>query len=81
MKFCADHWKNLKQENAPLRAVINGCLVSVPETLYDSFIQQEIRRVGDTSKKIEILCNVLVRYQLGIGDQWIAGRMERLMEG
>ena len=78
MEFCADRWKNLKRENAPLRAVINGRLVSAPETLYDSFIQQELLRVGDKSRKTEILCNVLVRYQLGISDQWIAERIEKL---
>lgn len=63
-----------------MRAVINGRLVSAPETLYDSYIQQEILRIGDVSRKAEIICNVLVRYQLGIGDQWIAERIGKLMD-
>ena len=79
MKFCADRWKSLRLENAPLRAVINGRLVSAPETLYDSYIQQEILRIGDVSRKAEIICNVLVRYQLVIGDQCIAERFGNLM--
>lgn len=78
MEACASHWKDLKQENAPLRAVLNGRLVSVPETLYDSFIRQEILRAGNESPKTIIICNVLNRYRLGIGDQWISERIDKL---
>ncbi len=34
----AMEWEKLKKENAPLRAVINGKLVSVPEEFYDPWI-------------------------------------------
>ena len=38
-------WQQLKKENAPLRAVVNRQLVSVPETFYDSlfFVNWRIR--------------------------------------
>ena len=42
IQSCAIHWQSLQQENAPLRAVLNGQLVSMPETLYDDFIIREI---------------------------------------
>ena len=35
-------WRALQRENAPLRAVLNGKLVSVPETWYDPFLEKEI---------------------------------------
>lgn len=76
-KVCAEHWKNLKQENAPLRVVLNGHLLSAPATLYDYFIKQEMTRMGNKSCQ-SIAESVLERYQLGISDQWIAERIDKL---
>ena len=35
-------WEDLKEENAPLRAIVNGKLVSVPEDFYDHFLIKNI---------------------------------------
>ena len=35
-------WNQLQNENAPLRAMLNGKLQSVSEDIYDSFILREI---------------------------------------
>lgn len=46
-KAMAAHWNTLQTENAPLRATLNGRLVSAPETLYDSYILHELDAAGE----------------------------------
>lgn len=73
-------WQTLQGENAPLRAVLNGQLVSVPETLYDDFILRVIAAEQDEFREANIIGRVLGNYQLGIGDAWIALRIEKMIE-
>lgn len=73
---CASHWERLQQENAPLRALLNGRLVSMPETLYDEFIIREIIAEEDEFHEAMIIGRVLGKYELGIGDAWVAHRIE-----
>lgn len=72
----AVEWFQLREENAPLRAVVNGRLHSVGEDFYDPFIRAHIHdryfRVG------QLIGEVLGRYQLGIGDWWIAKRIQAM---
>ena len=42
LSACAMKWNQLQNENAPLRAMLNGKLQSVSEDIYDSFILREI---------------------------------------
>lgn len=78
-KGCASHWKILQQENAPLRAMLNGRLVSMPETLYDEFIIREIDAEENEFHEAMIIGRVLGKYELGIGDAWIAQRIELMI--
>ena len=39
---CALEWKELVWEDAPLRAVVNGKLVSASEKLYDCFLRKDV---------------------------------------
>lgn len=48
-------WQTLQRENAPLRAVLNGQLVSVPETLYDDFILREIAAEQDEFREANVI--------------------------
>ena len=73
---CASHWKQLQRENAPLRAMLNGRLVSMPETLYDEFIIREIEAEENEFHEAMIVGRVLGKYELGIGDAWVAQRIE-----
>jgi hypothetical protein len=50
---CATHWQELQRENAPLRATLNGQLISAPETLYDDFIFRKIAAVGTIMGKVK----------------------------
>ena len=73
-------WSELQAENSPLRAVINGTLQSVPEDFYDSFIKKEIDRMAHEFHEAFLIGNILGKYQLGIGDLWIALRIEKMIE-
>ena len=39
---CALEWQELVWEDAPLRAVVNGKLVSASEKLYDCFLRKDV---------------------------------------
>ena len=79
LRSLANRWKELQQENSLLRAAINGKLVSVPDTLYDTFILQELSTLEDEFKEGILVGQVLGKYQLGIGDGWIALRVEQFI--
>lgn len=72
----AMEWSRLREENAPLRAVVNGRLHSVEEDFYDPFIRAHIP--DGTFQTAQIIGEVLGRYQLGIDDQWIAKRIQAM---
>lgn len=69
-------WQQLKKENAPLRAVVNRQLVSVPETFYDSFILRELEDQGDEFMEANLIGKVIGKYSLGISDSLIALRID-----
>lgn len=73
-------WSELQAENSPIRAVINGTLQSVPEDFYDSFIRKEIDKMDTEFHEAFLIGNILGKYQLGIGDIWIALRIEKMIE-
>ncbi len=75
----ASNWQTLRGENAPLRAMLNGQLVSMPETLYDGFILREIAAEGDEFQEARVVGRVLGKYRLGIGDAWVALRIEEMI--
>ncbi|MBC3900704.1 DUF1835 domain-containing protein [Acetobacterium malicum] len=79
IQCCASHWQALQAENAPLRAVLNGQLVSVSEKLYDDFIRCEIEAEDEKFHEAMIVGRVLGKYQLGICDSWVALRIEEMI--
>ncbi len=72
-------WSELQKENAPLRAVINGKLQSVPENYYDDFILREIALENNEFREANLIGRILGKYQLGIGDNWLALRIEEMI--
>lgn len=76
---CAARWKELQAENAPLRAVVNGRLAGVAEDFYDHFIRREIDAEAPVFQEARLIGNVLGKYQLGVGDFWIALRIEEML--
>ena len=73
---CSMYWAQLQKENAPLRIYLNGRLQSAPETIYDSFILRELDAQPDEFMEAHAIRTILGKYQLGIGDVWIALRIE-----
>ena len=80
LRSLASHWVELQQENATLRAVLNGKLVSAPECLYDTFILRELEKQENEFNEARLVGQVLGKYRLGIGDAWIALRIEQFIK-
>lgn len=79
VKMCAMQWNILQQENAKLRATLNGKLVSVSEDIYDYYILQEISGCEDQFNEARLIGTVLGKYQLGISDSIIHLRIENMV--
>lgn len=73
---CAMRWRQLQEENADLRVVLNGRLQSAPADLYDSFILRELEAQPKECNEAQAIGNVLGKYHLGIGDGWVALRIQ-----
>jgi hypothetical protein len=70
-------WRILKAENAPLRALVNGSLISVPEDFYDHLI---LKNIPDGEFHMaRLIGTVLGNYALGVGDAWYALRIEKMI--
>ena len=76
----AQQWWNLKRENATLRAVLNGRVRNVSEDIYDSYIWEEIDLVEDEFIQAHVIGNVLGKHHPGIGDAFVALRMETFIQ-
>ena len=78
--YCTAQWETLRRENAPLRVVVNGKLTGMPETFYDEIIMREIGREKEVFREAPVVGRVLGKYQLGIGDAWVAYRIQKMIE-
>lgn len=70
-------WCELKKENAPLRAVINGKVVSVEEDFYDSFIRQAFPL--EESTIIRMIGEIIANQPLFLSDSFIANRIKKML--
>ncbi len=78
--LCVTNWRRLKADNSPVRVLLNGTVHSMTENIYDSFIIKEINKQGEQFHQAMVIGNVLGRYRLGVGDAFIAVRMEKMIE-
>lgn len=70
-------WDVLETENAPLRAVVNGEVISVPANFYDFLI---FKYLDDTPVQEAVLIGrILGENPLGISDLWYARRIDELI--
>lgn len=72
-------WKELKEENSPLRAVVSRRLMSVPADFYDGFLRRELAAQEGPVREWSLIVGVLSR-GLGLGDGWLAGRIEGMIQ-
>lgn len=70
-------WQELVEEGSPLRAVVNGRVVGVPEDFYDFLIWKRLTRTP--VKEARLIGDILGYYPIGVGDAWYAGRINRLI--
>lgn len=75
----ASRWAQLQDENAPLRAFVNGQLVSVPEDFYDSFLRRELDIQPEEFFEAKLIGITMGKYQLGVSDGWYAYRIEQFI--
>lgn len=76
-KTYSNIWGYLVCENAPLRAVVNGSLISVPKDFYDFALRvnmpdgefQVARLIGKTLSQIS-----------GVGDRWLYLRIQAMLQ-
>ena len=74
----SDEWRRLKAENATLRAVVNGKLISVPESFYDCFIDETI---PDGKFAVsDVVGRTLHNYRMPVGDAHYLLRIKRLLD-
>ncbi|MCM1268452.1 MAG: DUF1835 domain-containing protein [Bacteroidales bacterium] len=71
-------WNVLQEDNSPLRAVINGKLIGVPEDFYDFLIWKKITR--KPIKEARLIGNILGENQLGVGDWWYVKRIDYFIQ-
>ena len=67
-------WSGLVEDNSPLRSVINGKVLGVPEDFYDFQIWR--RLTEKPVKEARLIGDILGYSQISIGDWWYAKRIE-----
>lgn len=72
------YWNQLQQENAPLRALINGRLQSVEADFYDRFLLRAATAEPQTVGSV--LGTALGRYGLRTGDWFLSRRVQALID-
>lgn len=71
-------WRELKEENSSLRAIVNGRLMGVPDDFYDFLIWTRLTK--EPAKEARVIGEVLGRNQIGVGDWWYAKRIDFYIE-
>lgn len=70
-------WSGLVEDNSPLRAVVNGRVVGVPEDFYDFLMWKRLTK--EPIKEARLIGDILGAYQISVGDWWYAARIEYLV--
>lgn len=73
----ANMWKELARKNAPLRAVLNGALMGVPEDFYDFALRANM---PEGEFRIAHLIGRTLGSIPGIGDQWLYLRVQSMLQ-
>ncbi len=73
----SNSWSDLVRENAPLRALVNGSLMSVPEDFYDFALRANM---PDGKFRIAHLIGRTLNHTPGVGDQWLYLRVESMLK-
>lgn len=78
VRMLAGEWRTLADENAPLRAMVNGRLISVEAGFYDPLILRELPE--GPVQVASLIGNVLGRQRPGADDRLLAGRIRAMLD-
>ncbi|MDY4104090.1 MAG: DUF3658 domain-containing protein [Oscillospiraceae bacterium] len=78
VRMLAGEWRTLADENAPLRAMVNGRLISVEAGFYDPLILRELPE--GPVQVANLIGNVLGRQRPGVDDRLLAGRIRAMLD-
>lgn len=70
-------WSGLRRENAPLRAVVNGSVISAPASFYDFLIWKYLG--NEPAAEAVLIGKILGENPLGVGDWWYARRIDKFI--
>lgn len=76
----AREWETLRQENGPLRAVVNGHLRTAPTDFYDFALRRVLAEQPEEFHQARAIGLALGKYLPGISDCWLALRMEEMLK-
>lgn len=79
IQFYANQWEALREANAPLRVVVNGCVLSATEAFYDEAIWQEIEKQEGDFYQTKLIDRLLDQ-RIGIRDSWISYRFDCFLD-
>lgn len=77
-RMYAQLWIELIEDNSPLRAVVNGRVIGVPEDFYDFLIWKKL--TDKPIKEARLIGDILGYFQIGMGDWWFAKRIEHFIQ-
>lgn len=78
-RTAAHRWHELLRENAPLRATVNGRLISVPAEFYDHVLRRHLPD-GEFAA-VRAIGNAMAFGELGVRDWWYAQRLRAMING
>jgi hypothetical protein len=71
-------WRELMRENAPLRAVVNGRLLSAPADFYDYTLRKQF--TDGVFTVAQVIGRTMGENQAGVGDWYYGRRMRSMIE-
>ena len=78
IRMYASLWNDLVEDNSPLRAMVNGKMIGVPEDFYDFMILNRI--TTKPIKECRLIGDIIGHNQASIGDWWYAKRIQHFIE-
>jgi len=77
IRLYAGLWSELQEDNRPLRAVVNGRVVGVPDSFYDFLIWKRLTK--EPVKEARLIGDIMGNCPIGVGDWWYAKRIEKFI--
>ena len=78
-RYYANLWREMQAENGPLRACVNGQLITAEADFYDWLILRELEAQPELFHEGRFIGRILGKYPIGLTDFQIAARVEILI--